>query len=109
MAGLRVPAGMEMGPFCYFPDWPREQAERCHVLNRELMGELIRTCRAPVASFSGYGLTIRSPEISPLSEAEHAALWALVREHYTPWMAVTPFGQADTKLELLRRAAAAAP
>jgi len=58
--GLNVPYGMELGPFCYFPDWSRDKALVCNVLNRDLMVRTLLLSDAPVAAFSGYGLTIRA-------------------------------------------------
>ncbi|MDA0990408.1 MAG: hypothetical protein O3A51_06615 [Verrucomicrobia bacterium] len=102
-AGMRIPRGLELGQFSYFPDWPRERAETCHVLNRDMFRDLLRSCDATLAAFSGYGLAIRSPEVLPLSDAEQAALWALVEARYQPVLEVEPFGQADTRLRLLAR------
>jgi len=102
-AGLAVPRGMELGPFCYFPDWTREKAARLHVLNREMMAELLEKCEAPVAAFSGYGLSIGAPVISPLPEAEQQELWAIVEKHYQLEKTLEAFGQAETPLKILRR------
>ncbi len=100
-AGRAVPYGLEMGPFSYFPDWPRERAERLGVLNRDMMMELIQTTDAPVAAFSGYGLAIASPEVKELSTDEQDALWAAVRDRYREVHAIPHFGQAGTTLKLL--------
>ncbi len=100
-AGLRVPAGMELGPFCYFPDMPREKAERLHVLNREMLRELLGTCEATIAAFSGYGLAIRCPEITQLPVDEQAELWTIVEAHYESTATIEDFGQADTVLRVL--------
>jgi len=101
--GMNLPAGMELGQFCYFPDWSREKAESCHVLNREMFFELLETVEAPVAAFSGYGLAIRSPQVSQLAEEEQRELWEIVEERYEPCFEVEPFGQADTRLRVLVR------
>ncbi len=102
-SGLRLPDGMALGPFCYFPDWPREKAERRHVLNRDMLLETIASGQAPVAAFSGYGLAIRAPDIAPLSEAEQAELQAAVRRVYRLAAVVNDFGQADTVLRIYVR------
>lgn len=104
-AGLAVPRGMEMGPFSYFPGLPTDRAERLHLLNRERLEAVLRSTPAPVAAFSGYGLTIASPGITELPAREQAALEALVNERFDPWMEVPDFGQARTTLRLFRRAA----
>jgi hypothetical protein len=100
-AGLAVPEGMELGPFCYFPDWTDEKARACHVLNRKLMAQALAQSDAPVAAFSGYGLAIRCPEVTALPPEEQAALWAAVRQRYTEAREVDHFGQASTKLVIL--------
>jgi hypothetical protein len=97
-AGMRLPAGLELGPFSYFPDWSRERVAACHVLNRERFGELLRTCEAPVAAFSGYGLAIAAPAIQELPAAEQAELRALVLERYGAFRTVERFGQVGTAL-----------
>lgn len=102
-AGRRVPPGLEMGPFSYFPDWSAEKAAARHVLNREALERLLRETAAPVAAFSGYGLAIRCPEVTPLSDAERAALWKVVSRRYEPAAEFERFGQASTTLVLLRR------
>jgi hypothetical protein len=107
--GLRIPGGLELGQFSYFPDWPRGKAERCHVLNREMLREMLRTAAAPVAAFSGYGFAIRCPEVLPLSEEERGELLDLLAEQYLPQAEVEPFGQADTRLTLYIRKPAGKP
>jgi len=98
--GLKVPRGMELGPFCYFPEWSDERARRCHVLNRKLMETLLRTTPAQVAAFSGYGLAIRSPEILPLSDEEQTRLHNLLQERFRPLWRLAHFGQGSTELTI---------
>ena len=100
--GLVLPRGLELGQFSYFPGWSVEKADQCHVLNRETFRKLLSTCDATVAAFSGYGLSIGSPEVTRLPEAEQRELWAIVEDRYRLVMEVEPFGQADTKLRILR-------
>lgn len=102
-AGARVPHGMEMGPFCYYPEMPREQAERLNLLNKEMMIETLTQARAPLAAFSGYGLTIRSPEIEELSSNARNELRSGLEMNYTKTAAVEHFGQAHTALEIFVR------
>jgi hypothetical protein len=99
-AGARVPHGMEMGPFCYYPDMPREQAEKLNLLNREMMMETLAQARAPLAAFSGYGLTIRSPEIEELSSNDWKTLRDVLETGYQKTAEVPNFGQAHTTLEI---------
>ncbi len=102
-AGMSVPEGMGLGPFCYFPDMERTHAERLHVLNREMLLEIISNAEPQVAAFSGYGLAIRCPEITPLSVDEQAELWTMILSRYEDKFTITPFGQADTTLRVLVR------
>ena len=101
-AGMTIPHGLELGPFSYFPGWTRERAEARHVVNREMLEAILRTSEADVAAFSGYGFAIELPAVRPLPEAEHAALWSLLRSRYRDVMRVQPFGQADTELTVLK-------
>lgn len=102
-AGMEVPHGMELGPFCYFPDWDRRRAEACHVLNREMLRELIAGTTAPVAAMSGYGFAIRSPDVVPLAEKERQELRDLLQRRYEVVRRFGDFGQASTELEVLQR------
>lgn len=99
-ADMDVPRGMEMGPFSYFPDMPRERAERLKVLNREMLRELLESCPARVAALSGYGLAIRCPEVQPLSDAEQQELRELLEQRYQLICEVPHFGQAHTPLRI---------
>jgi hypothetical protein len=101
-AGLRVPRGLEMGPFSYFPDWSDAQAAACHVMNRVTLRHLLATTDASMAAFSGYGLSIAAPGIRPLPEDEQRELRGCLRERYAPAWDVDKFGQAETKLEVFR-------
>jgi hypothetical protein len=101
-AGCRVPKGMEMGSFSYFPAMSRARAEKLHVLNRELLLELLDQTEAPIAAFSGYGLAIQSPQISELPENERRSLWDKVEKRYEQILEVPDFGQAFTTLHIFR-------
>ena len=97
-----VPPGMELGPFCYYPDWTTERAQACRVLNLPMFEELLTTVPAPMAAFSGYGLSIASPGVTELPPAERAQLRALVECRYAPAGQIEYFGQAHTRLDLYR-------
>lgn len=101
--GAHVPRGMEMGPFCYYPDMPREQAEKFNLLNQEMMIETLFKGRASMAAFSGYGLTIRSPEIAEISSNDWNKLRSVLEVNYAKCCEVENFGQAHTTLELFER------
>jgi hypothetical protein len=102
-AGLRVPAGLELGPFSYFPDWETEKARARHVVNREMLLAMLRSGEAPLAAFSGYGLSIRCPEVAPLTPSEEAELREALSDTYEPLRSWARFGQADTEMQVLVR------
>jgi len=102
-AGARVPHGFEMGPFSYYPEMPRERAEKFNLLNKEMMFETLTKARAPQAAFSGYGLTIESPSIGKISSNDWKALHATLEENYTKCSEISNFGQAHTTLEIFNR------
>ena len=102
-AGARVPHGMEMGPFSYYPDLPREQAEQLNLLNKEMLLETLSRARAPMAAISGYGLTIESPSIGKISSNDWNELRSVLEMNYTRCREVPNFGQAHTTLELFER------
>jgi len=102
-AGMNVPEGLELGPFSYFPDWSSERAAGIHVVNREMLLELLGSCEAPVAAFSGYGLAISSPAIAELPVEEQDVLWDKLKEQYVPFREIEKFGQDNTTLQILLR------
>ncbi|MEI8241804.1 MAG: hypothetical protein WCI17_00910 [bacterium] len=94
----RVPAGMEMGPFGYFPELDDAAAARCHVLNRAGMLRTLRQTDAPVAAFSGYALAIGAPAMRELSPDAQAELWQVVADRYDQIDSIPDFGQGATRL-----------
>lgn len=100
-AGMMVPKGFELGPFCYFPDWPREKAEKRHVLNDEMMREILQASTADVAALSGYGLAIKAPEIVPCQT--RSELVELMEQNYETVEKIIDFGQAETELLIMMR------
>ena len=102
--GMKVPHGLELGPFSYFPNWSREKAESCHVLNRQMFLELIEKCEANIAAFSGYGLAIQAPEIKELPKDEVFLLKRSLLERYeSAECDIRNFGQADTELVIFKK------
>ena len=101
-ARRRVPAGLELGPFSYYPEWDDEQAAACHVLNRVGMRRLLQETGASLAAFSGYGLAVQCPEVIPLSDEAQAELRQIVNARYDLIKTIPQFGQAYTDLELLK-------
>lgn len=103
-AGLRVPHGLEMGPFSYYPDWPRDRALRIGVVNRDMLCEILTAdTNAPIAALSGYSLSIRSPEVLPVSDSDARLFADLLDEHFDPVEVIPDFGQAATPLRLWQR------
>ncbi len=100
-SGMKVPHGMEMGPFCYYPDWPTSRAVQCHVLNREMMVDTILNSPATVAAVSGYGFAVKAPAIMPLESRDVSLLWKTLLSKYQLFRTVDGYGQAGTKLDIL--------
>ncbi len=106
-SGRRLPPGLEMGQFSYFPDLTDATAETLHVLNRAGFERLLRTTEAPMAALSGYALAIAAPAVVPVSAADTARFRAILRERFDLADRIPRFGQAYTTLELYRRRSAA--
>ena len=101
--GVRVPHGLELGPFSYFPDWPRKKTDACHVLNRTSLIELLEEASAPMAALSGYSFVVGCPAVKELSLQEQVVLWEILERHYELCCNVDDFGQAGTRLEIFSR------
>ena len=102
-AGLRVPHGLEMGPFSYYPALNRAQAEKLNVVNREMLQALVSEALAPVAAFSEYSFVMAAPEVKKLSAAEQMAWWEAVATSYELVAEVPDFGQGATTLQVFQR------
>lgn len=96
----RVPPGMEMGPFCYYPEMASSRARKLHLLNREMLSNLLARADAPIAALSGYGLAIKSPAIKELDPSERETFKKIMRRTYEPERRFQNFGQAHTDLEI---------
>lgn len=101
-AGLHVPPGLEMGPFSLYADWPDSRADAHHVINVEGMKHLIQSRACPYAAISGYGLSIRSPEVVELPADLRKELMDLLMVHYEPVKVFPYFGQGHTTLTLYK-------
>ncbi|HMP73637.1 MAG TPA: hypothetical protein PKE55_10280 [Kiritimatiellia bacterium] len=101
-AGMRVPRGMEMGPFSFYPDLDRDRAERLGVMNLERMQETIEESDALLAAVSDYGFAIDSPQIVPVAPEIRAGLLTRLERRYERIAEVEGFGQAGTTLRLYR-------
>ncbi len=93
-----VPAGLEMGPFGYFPNLGDEEARRFHVLNRNLLAELAAITPAKCAAFSGYAFAMAAPEMRKIPEAEREELIGIATSRFEPAETFSDFGQEHTEL-----------
>lgn len=103
-SNLRVPRGWEMGIFSYYPDWPREKAERLHVLSSDMLRADLELVPATVVALSDYAFSIAAPAVLPLPESDQAGLWKFVETRFTAAGEIPYFGQGNTTLHLYSRA-----
>ena len=101
--GRTVPPGLEMGPFCYFPDWPTDKARDLHVMNRELMGALLESAPCPLAACSGYAFAVAAPSCRETPFDEQKRLFGLLKKGYELADTTAKFGQNATTLLVLKR------
>ena len=102
--GRTVPPGLEMGPFSYFPEMSTEDARAVHVLNRELMENLLESAPCRVAACSDYAFAISAPRCSETPREEQMGLFRRLKRHYEwGYPPVRNFGQNSTTLLLLKR------
>ena len=102
-AGMRVPEGLEMGPFSYFPGLSDEEAARFHVMNKNRLVALLESSPARVAAYSGYGLSIRSPVMDEVPQKDRQQFLSLLGRNYDRVQEVADFGQNSTPLQIMRR------
>ncbi len=101
--GRTVPPGLEMGPFSYFPEMSTEEARATHVLNRELMENLLDSAPCRLAACSGYTFAISVPACTETPFEEQKRLHRILKRHYKLTMTEHNFGQNATTLLLLTR------
>ena len=92
-----------MGPFCYFPDWPADKARELHVMNRELMAELLESAPCPIAACSGYAFAVTAPSCRETPFDEQKRYFALLKKNYEWADSSAKFGQNATTLLVLKR------
>ncbi|MEI7901021.1 MAG: hypothetical protein WCK89_12280 [bacterium] len=102
-AGMRVPEGLDMGPFSYFPALSDEAAARFHVMNKSRLAALLASAPCSVAAFSGYGLAIRSPVMDAVPQEDSQRFLSLLGRNYAGVQEVPNFGQNCTTLQILKR------
>lgn len=108
--GLRVPHGLEMGPFSYYPGLTREKAERLNVVNDELLEGIINRASIRVAALSGYSFVVAAPAVEKMTDAQQQRWWDLVEQNFAEVKIMPDFGQGATPLRIFeRRLPGAAP
>jgi hypothetical protein len=100
---MRVPEGLEMGPFSYFPQLSDEEAARYHVMNDTRLEALLAAAPASIAAYSGYGFAIRSPVMDEVPAAQRHAFLSTLGQHYDGVQEVPDFGQNSTTLQIMKR------
>ena len=101
--GRTVPRGLEMGPFSFFPDLATDKAKSTHVLNRELMTQLLTSAPCPVAACSAYSFAISAPTCKETPFEEQKRCFELLKQKYDLMYTEPNFGQNATSLVVLRR------
>ena len=101
--GRKVPEGLEMGPFSYFPAMSTEEAEALHVMNGERLERLIESAPCPLAAFSGYGFAIEVPKGTRTPDATQRKFMDLLNRKYHRQGTVPNFGQNHTLLQYFTR------
>jgi len=99
-AGLKVPAGLEMGVFSYYPELSTEDAEKMHVLNKTKLLELIASTDAKIAAVSDYGFSVVSPEIKPIELEAQQEILEQLENRYKFEKRVEHFGQGHGPLNI---------
>jgi hypothetical protein len=102
-AGKKVPQGLEMGPFCYFPRLSDADAAKYHVLNKALMLEVLEHAPCSMAAVSGYGFAVRSPVMDEVPVEDQKLFREMLLRNYTPTKTIEAFGQNSTTLEIYSR------
>ena len=99
----KVPEGLEMGPFSYFPHLSAAEAESANVMNTGRMENLLRSAPCRLAAFSGYGFAIEVPEGSETPKSVQDGFRAALGEKYRKVDSIPNFGQNHTTLDCFVR------
>lgn len=97
---LRLPQGLELGPFALCSEFDDKTAADLHVLNAAGMARLLETSPAKVSAASGYSFSIQSPEIVALNPAVEKKLREALEARTEHMEKVERFGQGATTLEI---------
>ena len=99
----KVPEGLEMGPFSYFPAMSTEEAESLHVMNGERLERLIDSAPCELAAFSGYGFAIEVPKGTRTPDETARKFRDRLYKRYKRIGLERNFGQNHTWLEMFKR------
>ena len=99
-SGLKVPAGMEMGVFSFYPELNSFQAEELGVTNEELLTQIIQKNTSSVCALSGYSFGIAAPKIVQVSATVSDKLTTLVESQFSEVKRFQHFGQGHSELIL---------
>ncbi len=100
--GMDLPDNMALGPFSYYPDMPTEKAQKMHVLNKQMLVEMLNTTHSSVAAISEYGFAIESPNVSPTDHYEKQEFLNIINSRYNKINTISEFGQAYTELNIYK-------
>ena len=101
--GRKVPEGLEMGPFSYFPAMSTADAEALHVMNGERLEALIDSAPCRLAAYSGYGFAIEVPKGTPTPVETRRMFGDRLLRKYSYKGKVDKFGQNHTMLQFFTR------
>ena len=101
--GRKVPEGLDMGPFSYFPNLSDAEAMSINVMNTQRMESLLRSAPCRLAAFSGYGCAISVPKGDETPKAVQNRFRELLNAGYQKVSEVPYFGQNHTTLECFVR------
>ena len=99
----KVPDGLEMGPFSYFPALSTFEAQALHVMNTERMERLLRSAPCRLAAFSGYGFAIEVPKGVETPKEVQGKFRSILADSYEKVLSVPDFGQNHTTLDCYLR------
>ena len=103
--GRKVPEGLEMGPFSYFPAMSLEDAESLHVMNGERLEKLLDSAPCEIAAFSEYGFAIEVPKGVRTPVETVRKFEDILRRKYRYVGLERDFGQNHTMLQIFCRKA----
>ena len=102
----KVPEGLEMGPFSYWPnrsDLKTKAFAGAKVLDDAAMEALVASAPCAVAALSGYTFAIAAPVCDETPIDRQIALWSAVKRNYALKFKEERFGQNATTLLVLKR------